>query len=1188
MLELGVVRLKEQNVQYNIVDMSCSSGFSRLDVFEDDIEYSIIDTGNCVAAYYKKQQEKFYGDVDLIKRIFRTKNLVMSVDVKAEQKVEIIDGKPTITITKKDERAGIYSKVVMVSGEYKYKEYETEDTHIIINDIDNRHDLEIRVINLNEYMSYSLSKDKMVGNSSADYYSEEYLRAKYNLDHLDKFDLVVVDSMVTAVARLKQWAEAPTKVKAIDLETTGLEWCMFGKDVITGIVLSWGEMDGTYFPFRQEKFKYNLPISFIQTILDTVNSQPKDVKIIGHNAKVEIQGIWKEDKHYVGYSDYAREWDKDCEINGLDNPQLRIDGDSMLLSILVNPTFERNTHSLKGLAYRIRGLTFLELDDIFIDKKNIKFNVLPPNIVKLYACTDTANTIAVWNYLLPKLPTIELSILDLESKLIYVTAENEFYGMRTRRAKLVDAIANENYKINVLGDMFRKIHKTSKNINSNQVRADIFYKKLRCPIRVRTKTGQPSTSNIALKEIVESGRLSEYDKTKIPKDIKDMFGKTIIKGEELISNKYPSLVILQHYAKAVKEYGALRRIERKSVRDRVMFGINQAGAATGRRTSDAHQYSDAMKDIIMADSDEHRFWSADFKQIELRILAYLAGQEDLIELESDPDVDVHRAILSIITGKPIWAISAKERKKGKSTNFGVVYMMSAYGLAKKNTEGHKCTDEDVVAAMESINGFYNGLPKIKAFVKHNEEFIREKGYIRTKFGRFRYFKEVLDPNTSEKVIASKIRAGNNTPVQGFGADWLKIVECNMRDYIREKGWDEKVDCNGVWLPKVRMMLSIHDEVLVSTHKSIPIEEIITMFKTCMEMKVKGAPPFFSAPAMVNTWLDGKNDQFEIDIRFRDEIVEAWEHGHKRLLHADTYDDSLDYKQVAEIESYCRKARKDFLSDIDFPDGKFKPKQETIDKVKQRVQETNMLNMLTKHFISQDEKFREDEIADIVAKRVLDESYSHYLEDLTRFRSGRLKKYMDGLIAEYKTVDAVAEHVRHPELTHTLIAVEIKKDEKFDHMEAIHEATRRYMEKRDTTEILDVNEVEYEEDRGSMTEFEELEEYIEFDQDGNVIMEDDETIDGDKDDLTVLHERDYALQSVERERAVYMLNDVIVDMSDYKPTDEEAERINQNIAAISSKDKPYNVVYYINNKLVRSQLYIDYVPKLINNLFEEAS
>lgn len=1182
MVSYGRVTLKDTNPKrYDFVWVENEAGFERIDVLNSIEDFVIYETSKAVAAYYRKQQPKVLGDFTIIQRMFETKSMASVFKAEQTQTVNVEDGKVVIVISKEDKRLGVKSVITMENGYIEKMYYETDDAILDISAVDNTRFMDTPVLNLSEYKNFSLFDSKVSSaTQTSDYYSLDYLKAKYPLEHMENYDFVVVDSMETAVARLERWAKADTKVKAIDLETTGLQWSMLGEDVITGVVLSYSETESTYYPFRQENFDYNLPISFLQTILDTIDAQPKDVKIIGHNAKVEIQGVWKEDVHYIKNSEFARRWDPEWEEHALHNPQLRIDGDSFILSILVNPVFQKGMHSLKSLAYKIRKLVFLELEDVFVNKNEIKFNVLPPEIVKYYACPDTANTIAVWNYLITKLPKAEMGILGLESKLLYVTAENEFYGMRTRRDVLVDALENENYKVKILGDWFRSIHKTSKNINSNQVRQDIFYNKLRCPIEVRTNKGAPSTSNIALKRIVELGTLRDYDKSKIPPPIVDLNGVPIVKGEQLVSNKYPSLVILESYSKATKELGALKRIERKSLKDRVMFNINQAGAASGRRTSDAHQYSDGMKKLIVADTNEYRLWSCDFKQVELRILAYLAGQKDLIKLESDPDVDVHRAILSIITGKPIWAISAAERKKGKSTNFGVVYMMSAYGLAKKNA-GPAYTKEDLVQAMQAINGFYNGLPNIKAFVAHNEEFVKQKGYMRTKFGRFRYFKEILEPDVSNSKVASIVRAANNTPVQGFGADLLKICECDMKDYIKKKGWDQKIESEGLWLPRVRMMLSIHDEVLVSSHKSIPVEEIITMFKICMEQQIDGAPPFFAAPAMVNSWYDGKLDQFELDLSYRDEIVNAWADGHKRLLHADTYCDEFDYKQVDEINEYCRCIRKQCL-------GEDKSEEDAVEYAGSLIDKQNM-QRLRKHFISPDEHFKPEEVDNIVIRRVLDSEYSHYLEDLTRYRTQRLRAYMDELIAKYKTVDEVAAHVQHPELTHTLISVEIGKKEKFEHMEAIHEAVKRYMDSVDVESIIvrEASSIDRVEKGDYLENIEQLEEYVEFDMNGEAVVE--EVDESEEDDIfTIKNTSAVTVGKPEREYATFMMSDVIVDLSDYKIGDERAEEVNQTLAKISGKDKPYRVVYFIQDRLVPSKLKIDYAPDEINEIVRACS
>lgn len=1169
MQKFGTLTLKDTNQKFDIIwnSSSTSSGFCRIDVIKNLNDYQLIDTSNCDAAYYSnKGHTKYYGEKSIIARILNTINTASTFRCELKQETNIADGKIQIIQSKESEKLGLRWYTVLDFGNISEELFETEDTQVLFDSVNAKAGIESKPINLSAYEDFDkISRNKTVDKSSGDWYSLEYLKQTYDLEHMKNYDFVVVDSMVSAIARLEQFKNADTKVKAIDLETTGLEWCMLGKDVLVGVVLSWNENESTYYPFRQENFKYNLPISFLNNILDVVNNQPEDVKIIGHNAKVEKQGIWKESKYYIGNSDYARKWDENWFEHALVNPDLRIDGDSMLLSILVNPEFKKGTHSLKKLAERLRKVVFLELKNVFKNKKDIQFNVLPPEIVKYYACPDTANTIYIWNRLIKELPEDEFGILELETRMIPITAEMEFFGMRTQREYLIKAIENEQYIVDMLADMFKQIHRISANINSNDVRREIFYTKLRAPIKVRTKTGAPSTSSIALKAIIESGHFKIKDESKIAADIVDMYGNTVVKGKDLSSNKYPSLIILQAYAKHFKELGALKRIERKSKEDRVYFSLNQAGAATGRATSDAHQYSDAMKKAIMADSDEYNLWSADFKQVELRILPFVAGQQDLIELEKDPDVDVHRAILSLLTKKPIWAISADERKKGKSTNFGVVYMMSAVGLARKN-KGPDYSDADKLEAQNSITGFYNGFPQIKVQTERNKYEATHFGYLRNRFGRRRYFKQLLDPEIDEKTRSSLIRAANNFPIQSFGADLLKICQCNVNDYIKEKGWDKLVETNGRMMPLVRMMLPIHDEILVSSHKSIPIEEIITMFKVCMEVKIAGAPPFFSAPAKVGCWYDGKLDKYELDLKFRDEIVEAWESG-KRLIHCYSYDDSMDWKEAENYQKDCAKLRNELIDKFGKDNVTSKEcRKEVLDYIGERVFK------LTKHYTLNNS-------LDLMIERLMDPEFDWYLQDLSDYRNNRLSSYMNDLIQKYRTVDEVAKHVQHPELTHTLISIKIGKDEKFDHMTAIHEAVRRYMEDSNVDYSVDIK-LEDAMDVQSIEDFEGLTKFMEFDENGEVIEPEDDGYEEDavEDDITINE-----LTPSKRTYCTFTLREVIVDLSDFDDLPKTAEEVNQAIGRISSHKEFYNVVYLLHGKLLKSKLKIGYIPDEIDDI-----
>lgn len=1214
MRKFGIVQLKAYEKRYNIVWFSSGINATRFDVIENLEDYNIIDTSNCEAAYIaSKGAVKYYGDSELVALILRTIADASTFQAQVEQKMSMTEGVIRITQSKEMEKLSLRWYTIMEFGLVKEEFYETAEAVIVFDSVDSKDNDVMLPINNSLYVDYGrvngrLTIDKTVG----EYYSLEYLKARYPLEHMSQYDFVVVESMEQARERLRIFKEADTKVKAIDIEATGLDWWMLGEDVLVGVVLSWNENESTYYPFRQQNFEYNLPISFLTEIVETVNSQPADVMIIGHNAKVEKQYIWKESKAYVKNSPYAMAWDEKCVEHAPEYLDLRIDGDSMLLSILDNPTFIKGIHGLKHLAAVFRGVYFLELTDVFRDKKDIKFNVLPKEIVKYYACPDTANTICVWNILIKKFPKDEIGILDLEDRLISLTSEMEFYGMRTKREYLLAAIENEQYIVDMLADMFKKIHKTSANINSNDVRRDIFYNKLRAPVKVRTKTGAPSTSNEALKAIIESGRIKPKEDAETAGDILDKNGDVVIKGKDLLSNKYPSLVILNAYAKHFKELGALKRIDRKSKQDRVHFSLNQAGAATGRATSDAHQYSDAMKKAILADTSEYNLWSSDFKQVELRILPFVAKQQDLIDIETDMDVDVHRAILSILSGKPIWAISAAERKKGKSTNFGVVYKMSPYGLAKKN-KGPDYTEEDYIEALNAITDFYNGFPHIKAQMEKNEHDATTYGYLSTMFGRRRYFKELLDPTTDKKRRNSLVRAANNFPIQGFGADLLKICQCNVMDYIHEKGWDKFVESEGKRLPLVRVMLPIHDELLVSSHKSIPPEEIIMMFKVCMEVRIAGAPPFFSAPAMVKSWYDGKLDAYELDLHLRDEIIEAWVHSKKRLIYSDTYDSSLDWKQAMEMQEHCRHLRSQIIQSLveeliqeDKREDAGLVAKVSPDDLKTKIslngaklQERKVLiNSICSDMFAGTKFMRTMSLLDaemealsrhytlnndrtLTVERLLDDTFDWYLESLSEYRGSRLKKYMDELIRQYKTVDEVASHVQHPELTHTLISIKIRDGEKFEHIEAIHEAVRRYMDDGDIGESKTEIVKEYDEDRKNFADFDELSEFIQFDDDGTVIEDQDEE-DAPEEDLP--EEDMLSFTDYKRNYCTYMLSDVIIDLSEFDDLPATAEEMNQAIARLCKPKEYYRVQYLRKGKLWDTKLRIGYIPEEVDKLF----
>lgn len=857
MVKFGLFTSFETNEQYAIINIQDSKGANVIDITQDAANYSFFNTLNCTACYIFKSREYFYGDRSILNTAMQIMEQVIHFNGITTTKTEMKDGSIFLIKEKTSENNNMRYKLVMKGLKKDSEEFETEDGSIVFTQIDEEDQSTYNMpINIDYYTTTDFNKGVKLAtskNTKGHYSYDELLKMYPQVSHVLREDYGVCSSEEEAIEKLDIWVKSKEQLKSFDIESMDKEWGVFSENGITGIFLGFGEHWSWYFPIRQDNFDFNLDVSWIKRIFDAINNQPPapEVILLAHNVKFEIEGFYHELKDYV-----------------------RFDIDTYLLAVLVDPMVKKGTHTLKALAAKVDDRFYLTLEQIFIGP--VQFNVLPPEIVKLYGCPDATSPAKVYKYLMQKFPKDESYVLSLEMQLPYIKAMNEYYGLPIDMERLNKLLNRTRDNEEMLKVLFQKAHHTSENINSYPVLRSILYDKLQCPVKVRTSKGLPSTSKDAIDYIVShaSKEASEEDKVG---DIVDKDNNVLVSGKDLSTNKYPSLVLYQKYKLLGKERGALERINNHSRKNRFMFYINQSGAGSNRQTSDAHQFNDTMKSCVVADSPHHGLVSCDWKQVELRVLAWLAGQEDLIKLECDPDVDIHRAILSIIQGKPMYLISEEDRKKGKSVNFGVVYMMTEFGLAARDF-GPGYTKENVLEERQKITDFFNGLPKIKQFLAANESYLEKNGFIKTAFHYYRYFPQLLDPTLDKKRKRSLIRSGNNTPVQGTAAQMLKIVETKVWEYIRKKGWDKPKDYDGVMLPMVRMMLPIHDEILLSYDKSIPKEEIISMFKECMELDIKGAPPFFAAPAFINSWYDGKDAAYEVDIPFRDEIVERYKKG----------------------------------------------------------------------------------------------------------------------------------------------------------------------------------------------------------------------------------------------------------------------------------------------------------------------
>lgn len=869
MLRQGVF-IDEHGDEYTIYN-EIGPGFERLDFVRRGANYNI-DTDAIVYSRVDSHGIFTYGDERVYRDYMALKDALAQYNVTPTTTHGWKLGKYYSTVTKQDNDTDMYEEQELCNGKWSSYSARIGKRSIALMIALEASQANTMPLNFAEYTEAALSRES-VESQEAPYYPLSVLRARYNIKHLDGYDFVVADSDELAKQRLDAWLASENKILGVDTETTGLDIDMYGKDKLVGIILSYKYGEATYYPVAHTKFN-NISNDFLlNSLLPAIKS--REDRLVAHNAKFERKVFL----HY-GYA-------------------VQIRYDTMVLSFLVNPIIERGAHGLKELMEKATGLKFLELTDIFVSSKLINFAVLPKDIVRAYACPDASSIIFLFDWLWKKLPAYTRMLANVEFELVSVKADQEYYGMRVDMDIFKKNMDNCDYIIAMLEKAFRILTNVDGNINSSQMLSDLIYGKMNCPVLTRTKTGKPATSAATIKKLAAI-KLDTPTETPIQEDLKDLYGNVVIKKDVINKAKYPALVVLEKYRVYFKLRSAFyNRFERTSKSGRIFFWVNQNGATTGRQSSPMHQLPGELKKCILPDSDDHVMWDPDYSQVELRMIAFLAQQKDLIELCCDPENDIHRAIGALITGKEMWQISAEERKMGKRRNFGVIYLISAYGLAGQ-IYGPGYTKEQVEICQKSLDEFFHRFKRIRNFLAMNALKITQQGYLSTYFGRNKYFNEIFSPNITNRKRTSLIRQGNNLPVQGTAADYMKIAETNYQRYIHNKGWDVPMK-NG--FPRVRVALSIHDEVILMADKTIPYEEIIQMIKACMEMPVEGAPPFFVAPAKVSNWAQHDDDSVSMPVLLRDKLIEDYNKTGISQINEENYQQVLDDYRDKVLHDY---------------------------------------------------------------------------------------------------------------------------------------------------------------------------------------------------------------------------------------------------------------------------------------------
>ncbi|NDV90893.1 DNA polymerase I [Alteromonas sp. 345S023] len=481
--------------------------------------------------------------------------------------------------------------------------------------------------------------------------------------------------------------------------------------------------------------------------------------------------------------------------NVLANYGITLDGigfDTMLESYVLNSTAQR--HDMDSLALSYLGHKTIHFEDIAgKGAKQLTFNQIDLAEAGPYAAEDADITLRLHKVLWEKLNNIEelkQLLIDVEVPLANVLARMEQQGVLIDSQQLAQQSQDLATRISELEKEVHEEAGEAFNLGSTKQLQHVLFEKMALPIIKKTPKGAPSTSEDVLQELA-----LDYS---IAHKIMEYRGLTKLKNT--YTDKLPKMI--NHRT------------------GRVHTSYHQAVTATGRLSSTDPNLqnipirNEAGRRVRQAfvPRDGYKFVAADYSQIELRIMAHLSGDKGLLDAFAQGK-DVHKATASEVFGVSLEDVSSDQRRSAKAINFGLIYGMSAFGLAKQlNIPRHE--------AQKYMDLYFERYPGVLEYMDRSREVAKEKGYVETVFGRRLYLPDIKASNGARRKGAE--RAAINAPMQGTAADIIKMAMIKVDDWITTSVSDE-----------VTMMMQVHDE-LVFEIKEAHVEEHMRNIVSLME------------------------------------------------------------------------------------------------------------------------------------------------------------------------------------------------------------------------------------------------------------------------------------------------------------------------------------------------------------------
>ncbi len=573
-----------------------------------------------------------------------------------------------------------------------------------------------------------------------------------------------------------------------DLETTGFD--MFG-DRIVGLSLAICEHEAWYIPFghnadvRPRNEIETEYASILRPIFENEN-----IAKVGQNMKFDILFL-----RALGISVKGKKWD------------------TMLLHYLLDA---ESRHGMNAMAERYLNYSPIEIESLIgRGAKQLTMDMIGVERIAEYAAEDADITLQLYNVLLPLIEK-ESSLMTLyctiEEPMIGVLIDMEWEGVRIDSEALRNYSTTLSQKLNAIEEQIREISGEREiNINSSRQLGELLFAKMRITDKPKmTKTKQFCTDEEYLQSF--AGEHKVVDLILEYRGVKKLLSTYV--------DSLPQLV--------------------NPVTGHIHTSYNQAVTATGRLSSANPNLQNIpvrddlgrpIRSAFVPSDDRHELLSADYSQVELRLMAHLSGDENLCEAFREGK-DIHAATAARIFKKPIEEVTSEERRRAKTANFGIIYGISAFGLSQRLRIPRG-------EAKQLIEGYFDSYPKVKEYMDNVVESAREKGYVETLFGRRRYLADIDSRNANARALAE--RNAINAPIQGTAADIMKLAMVGVARRFKEEG------------VRSRITMQVHDEIVVDLLRS-EREQVEKIVREEMEGAAKLSIPLTAECGVGENWL----------------------------------------------------------------------------------------------------------------------------------------------------------------------------------------------------------------------------------------------------------------------------------------------------------------------------------------------